>query len=423
MADCWWRDKIIIEDNAQRESSLRDVPASEILAKIEKGIPVEYDHSIIRGDLDTCGLNLKKSNEKFIIVAQINIKSCTFEGNVRFENVIFKKRIEFRETRFKGNVNFFGSCFNDDIYFCGSEFNVDAIFTGSNFDGIVDFNRSHFIGVTYFIESKFSGHVEFIESQFDKMASFDFSCFHDSVYFAFSDFIEGISFSESRFDGLACFVGSKFYDGAEFLGAQFSRHADITHCSFHRYLILEDSKIYSMSLLKTIFENNSKIILNKSEFFRLEVLWKNVKNKLEYDGSAYLALVKNYNNLEWFEDADRCYYQYRCIRRKKCLQGLEWAVDLIPWWFYGYGVRFYYPLVWLFVAYILSSIIYLWYGQARFPGVLDLSAVILITTTQINGLDGGQLTGICRICSIIERILGWVLMSTFLVALAKKTLR
>ena len=28
---------------------------------------------------------------------------------------------------------------------------------------------------------------------------------------------------------------------------------------------------------------------------------------------TYLALVKNYNNLEWFDEADKCYYQYyRC---------------------------------------------------------------------------------------------------------------
>jgi len=34
------------------------VPASEILAKIERGEPVEYDGVIVEGDLDLSGLDL-----------------------------------------------------------------------------------------------------------------------------------------------------------------------------------------------------------------------------------------------------------------------------------------------------------------------------------------------------------------------------
>ena len=37
---------------AGSEEGMRVVPAQEILDKIEMGLPVEYDHVIIKGDLD-----------------------------------------------------------------------------------------------------------------------------------------------------------------------------------------------------------------------------------------------------------------------------------------------------------------------------------------------------------------------------------
>jgi hypothetical protein len=42
---------------------LKEIPASEILDKIEKGEPIDYDHVIVRGYLD---------------VSKLNLRSCTF---------------------------------------------------------------------------------------------------------------------------------------------------------------------------------------------------------------------------------------------------------------------------------------------------------------------------------------------------------
>jgi hypothetical protein len=41
------------------ESEKKIIPASEILEKIQNGVPVEYDNVIIDGDLDLTKLNLK----------------------------------------------------------------------------------------------------------------------------------------------------------------------------------------------------------------------------------------------------------------------------------------------------------------------------------------------------------------------------
>jgi len=46
---------------------------------------------------------------------------------------------------------------------------------------------------------------------------------------------------------------------------------------------------------------------------RAYIRWETVNNHLNYQGAAYLTLAKNFKNLDYFEDADACYYQYRRI--------------------------------------------------------------------------------------------------------------
>ena len=66
------------------------------------------------------------------------------------------------------------------------------------------------------------------------------------------------------------------------------------NATFCGILNLDESKIYSMHLSEAIFENASTISLKFSDFVRLEVRWKLIRDKIKYDGSAYLALVKNF---------------------------------------------------------------------------------------------------------------------------------
>ncbi len=47
-----------MEDESQEDQGLKEVPASEILAKIEKGELVKYDHVIVKGDLNLGNSNL-----------------------------------------------------------------------------------------------------------------------------------------------------------------------------------------------------------------------------------------------------------------------------------------------------------------------------------------------------------------------------
>jgi hypothetical protein len=366
------------------ESVLTEIPVSEILAKIEKSEKIV--DAIIKCDLNPIVLNLPKidGNGKFLIASKIKLINCRIYGKVNFSDTIFQEEASFNETQFNNYVGFNNSEFRDKAYFISTLFCNPAGFNGTKFNMGAIFSHARFCGPAYF-----SGGGEF-----DGVADFSYSHFNRLAFF-----------HEVKFKRDAAFNWAQFRKGAQFVFPDFKGEANFSESEFNEKATFKDNTFHSL-------------ILENSDFKRLEIPWADIKDGLEYHGATYLSLVKNYNNLEWFDDADECYWQYRTKRRKEHLTRSKRIIDLIPWWFYGYGVRFYYPLIWMLVILIISAIIYVLGGQAQFPGAFGLSTIILTTTTQT-----GDLTGSCWIISILERIMGWLLMACFLVVLAKKTLR
>ena len=99
--------------------------------------------------------------------------------------------------------------------------------------------------------------------------------------------------------------------------------------------------------------------LTKAEYSRLHLRWDDIKRKsLHFDEAAYLALIKNYNTLGWYGDANDCYYDYRnAVRREtqaasspgfaaRLSSLLDRLIDFGEWILYGYGVRPSFPLAW-----------------------------------------------------------------------------
>ncbi|VVB63965.1 Pentapeptide repeats (9 copies) [uncultured archaeon] len=464
-------------DELEESSVLKEIPASEILAKIENGEPVEYDHVIIKGNLEVSRLEVPTDEiGKKIIVSLINIRNSLINGASDFNDAIFGEIVDFNGSQFNGMAEFLGTQFNRNVSFAESQFSKEARFAGAQFCEDTTFTHAEFNQFAHFTEAQFIKNTDFFQTQFDKGSDFDkakfkgkktsfngaeFSKFADfdnakiiseQIEFMGVQFRSGLSFKKARlsgdkihFDraGFGSFVAFNetefsgkeiFFDGSEFIGftdfsnaqfngdtsffnVQFIGATTFNESRFDNRLNLNASSIKHM-LFYVSLGDTSRISLKNSDLAFLEVPWALIKDRLDYDDSAYLALIRNYDNQGKFDDADNCKLQYRTKRRKEHLDGLQLALDCTAWWFYGYGVRFYYPLGWLIAIFVISAFLYMLGGQAQFPGAFGLSAVILTTTTQI-----GSLTGLCWDLSIIERISGWLLMSTFLVALAKKTLR
>ena len=220
------------------EKSQRIVPASEILAKIERGEDVEYDNVIVKGDLDLGDKTL---------------------GTVHFRDAIFQGSVNFGGTNFTGSASFIGANFSARADFGRSKFSGYADFLGAEFGGDANFGGAEFTGgYTYFLGAEFAG------------GNADFG---------------GAKFT----GGYANFWRAKFAGGnADFLGAEFGGYANFLGAEFDKELTFNDLK-----------------------FDRLYITWESIKDKLVYNGPAYLALVKNFKVIEQFNDADNCYYAYR----------------------------------------------------------------------------------------------------------------
>ncbi len=372
--------------DAGREDGMRVVPAQEILDKIERGEPVEYDHVIVKGDLDIGKLDLPKgrvertpdeilwglSENVAVVSSPIRVNDSTIEGFVYFDTIIFDA-IDFSGTFFNGSASFIGSSFkgiagfwgssfngaayfidssfNDNVGFGGSSFNGTADFIGSSFNGTAYFNDLSFNGIANFRGSSFNGSASFIDSSFTGIAGFSGSSFNGEAFFSDSSFNAGALFSDSSFNGTAGFWNSSFNDIAYFHNSSFNGFAlfwnsffnrsDFSSSQFNKQVSFDDCRFngssnFNASRFKedALFEGadfNGTLYLTRAKYDKLYISWKNIK-ELGYDDAAYLALLENFKKLGYFEDYDACYYDYRRLHREQDWSGRYHAMHPAEEW-------------------------------------------------------------------------------------------
>ena len=273
------------DDFLESEKALKETPAESILNAIEKGDPIRCDHEIIKGDLDIGKLDLPTENGKIIISSRIEIIDSRIYGYASFANAVFKNdfdaSVDFSRTIFHDRANF-----RSTVFCQGAEF-VDAEFRKKSNFGEAKFCSAIFTG------AKFNGYADFMKAKFYECAIFDGIQFYNYA-----------NFVETRFNIVASFHWAFFNDYANFSGARFRKRAN-----FNRTRFGEDA-----DFRRAIFENDFS--LNESSFKRLHIRWEIIKDHLRYDGAVYLSLIKNFKNLEFYDDADNCYYQYRVLAQR-----------------------------------------------------------------------------------------------------------
>ena len=393
----------------ENEAKLTEIPASEILDKIQKGEDIELDGHNIRGDLDLSQLDLQEDEkDRRIVALSISMKNCGFYGELYFSYSNFRKTIDFSESHFEGDASFSGCHFEKDVDFLHSNFKEYASFNESHFGGDASFSGCHFEKDVNFGGSHFEGDVYFLRSHFEGDGDFRRSHFEGDAYFLRSHFERDADFSRSQFDKMISFA---------------STGKDRTICG--KSLNLDNCKIYSMYIDADFSDPSQRqISLRYPDLNHLFVRWESIKDHIQFDGSAYLALVKNFNNLELFNDADQCYYQYRTVRRKEHLEGIiPKLLDYVAWIAYGYGVRPGNPLILSLGLFLISIFIFASGFGLQKPLGSIINATYLSVFVFTSSPKTDPLTGLYGVWGMIERIAGWLLMACFLVVLAKKTLR
>ncbi len=332
------------------DQPLKEVPASDILDKIAKGQPVEYDHVIVKGDLvlDGLGLPIKyigRTNYEIkvmglpeyvtLVYSPLTITDSVIDGDVDLSNTLFNDTTDFRGSTFNGGDAKFAGCqFSSDADFSGSQFNeYTANFVGIQFNSDAMFYASRFTNTVTFFGSQFNGGAEFGSSQFNDEANF--------VYTQFNSYAE---FSGSQFNGVTDFDGSQFNDSTYFDGSQFDSYTHFKFSQFNSYTYFDGSQF------------NSTADFTGSQFKDRFIGWDNIRDALTCDEATYLGLIKNFKEHGQFDDADDCYYTYR-------YRNMNTLPDFIGCISCGFGVRPMYSVYLSIIFIVLFGLVY-WMGDA-----------------------------------------------------------
>lgn len=459
----------------------QEVDAKVIMEKIEQGIPVSYDGGCyIKGNLDFSRSNLSKksfswqspqgimySEDLWLVRSPINIIDCEIDGNVNFSDAVFEESISFSGTFLHRNVSFKGSRFGKKADFHSVKFNGTSDFSKSKFPQFSTFFGSVFEGNAYFEFSQFNEVADFENAFFNSSTSFDSAQFNNRAEFQGSNFND-ITFWNSQFDGDARFWNTIFGEDAIFNYAMFAKNVEFYGASFHgdarfdsaiflgtldltapssegykstkflKNLSLDNAQINIIRLSYAEFPNKSTISLNGSHFQSFLVPWSVLDGRGNYDRGTYLSLIRNYNELGWFEDADKCNFQYRWIGQDQNILGrLKDAFSFISM---GFGVYPIYGFISWFIVVVFFAIVY--YKTKCICGLQSLKdkhslfieslyQSLLVFTTNAKGFNWEDkyvfnkynLKIKCKYLGVIEGIIGWSLMALFLVTLAKILIR
>ena len=432
------------------------VPASEILAKIERLEPIEYHNVIIKGDLDLTKLDLPTEQRIVPDVKKIYIELVLVDSSGNYKPFtsmlstslkIIKSPIKIIDSRIEGSVFFDNTIFNDSVIFVGTDFAKKAKFDGSYFNDSANFYRSRFVEGADFSRAEFrkntnfddvcfGGIVSFLESQFLEEAYFSRVQIKSRNFFTDSQFSKGADFSESQFNKTAHFDNSHFDGYANFVQSKFNEDAYFRDSNFNDAVCFNNSQFIGDVFFEgAIFKKNSTLFLTRAKLNKFYINWNNIY-KLGYDDEVYLFLIENYKKLGWYEDADNCYYDYRIQRPIESLtsrifdQGARLS--------YGYGVKPERPLIWSIIIILISGLFFYMtsgiqksksdsraYKRITIGESIQFSATAFTSGASAFIYNPTDLTlrGKSRYVVTFERLLGWVFFALFLAALGRTLIR
>lgn len=401
------------------------ISSKEIMDRIERNQPLNYSNVVILGDID-----LKKITARnlTLITIPIKIQGATINGNVDFDNVILGGTVDFKRTKFSGLASFNKTQFLKGADFEEAKFDKSAFFLGSQFNDSASFMATQFNRSVNFLEAKFRGEkAEFTRARFVGSANFASARFY----------VETEKFFESKFLGTAIFWDAEFNGPSDFWGAQFEDYVDF------RFAKLAKSSDFTGAKFE------GEVNLNGIEFESIIIEWSSLKGRTICNGPIYINLIKNFKELEQFDDADDCYYDYRDWKRTTRAWGWSKVFDYFAWLSCGYGIRWQYPVLSGILIVVLFGIYYeshaLMMAMLAFPKPkrsvdlrtselkqdlkrsISFSAIILLSlSSEWSPFGKGEYEKFINrhlYCAIFERLIGWGLLLLLIGTLTRLMVR
>ena len=418
---------------------LREVPASEILEKIQVGEDMHLENVRIIGEFNLSKIKLETAP---IVCTSVEIEWYSFkkgpkiyyglvnelkiiESEITIIDSVFENSVDFSDTRFKKPVGFHGTSFLNISDFSGVSFDGYADFDHASFGGDADFKFADFDGDAYFGDASFGGDADFKFADFGGDADFGSASFGGDAYFGGAIFDGYADFAFAGFDGYALFGSTKF------------NKVSFYNTLFTHFLHLHDTDFKSMKVEWTSLKDTVHTPKFFDTVFPASLIWQEMstfKDALLFDGPTYIKLIKNFREMEQFEDADDAYYQYRRLSQKNKRWSLSKLGDIFMWLSCGYGVKPWRTAAWAVAIILIFTPFYFWRGGIKRlkennedeKQDVPLYDAFYFSMTTFTTLGYGDLYPADRyrmVAVMIEGLVGWLILALFLVTLANVMIR
>ena len=206
------------------------------------------------------------------------------------------------------------------------QFSNEVIFNDAKFFAKADFEDAQFSAKASFIGVEFYKFADFDSAEFLAKANFQAARFSTYAKFWKAHFSDVTNFSLVQFSGVADFGEAKFKDASIFVACLYGRPTNFRDVIGFSNMQMEWT--YDPGKFYFTKEKNEK-----------KAKRRGLKGHLEYSETFYIALIKNYREIGWLQEADDCYHTYRVEKRKErslCAGILEWQFLEAT---FGYGVK------------------------------------------------------------------------------------
>jgi len=253
---------------ADSEPTPQTMTATELVARIAAGQPVQLEGTTIVGDLHLDGVETVRR--------VVRCTDCIFTGSIIGSNVIFDRVVDISGARVDGSIDFGGAAFHDaflmgrtgtrssiitgQVSFVLAAFEGRASFEGGRFGGDADFRLAQFFGDALFADAEVVGAARFNSTVFKARADFasapaatsaednpsdlggspplDLGCpagtrhaFEGPTNFSAAAFAEKADFRQRCFGGPVTFAGATFGS------------ADFSLVVFRKGAVFDDSSV------------------------------------------------------------------------------------------------------------------------------------------------------------------------------------
>lgn len=363
----------------------------------------------------------------------VDMRGTEFNGSADFDLANFEGYAHFNEVLFSGKNNFRSAQFNSPAIFWAANFDGDSDFRGAKFGDAV-FSNTQFQGTASFGDTTIEGNADFRESAFSDDLLFEDTLISGDVTFKGATFEKNVDFQNAVMLSKSDFSRAQFSNNrnsiTKFLNTTFGGNASFAYCSFSPVVQMRNSRF------------NGSLNMTEAIFDRMELDWEDIKGRLIGDDPIYILMINNFRNLGQFEDQDNSIYQYGRYRLAHENSIWSYLKDFLSWIICGFGVRPQYTFAWAILLIIIFGYIYYSFGallkesrsQSAFQfkkfgrkvrtstlrEALYFSTMVFTLSLPALGLRPADKW---RYAVMLEDILGWIIMTLFVVTLGNVMIR